>query len=565
MADHDSSATGASPGVILECGWGRLLFAHTFPDPGSVAEAILREEPDHRDIAFYLTDPHIVLNHAPQQLFLDPSHTYRIRFERYAPRSATAAGFSIGPVERREDIAEINRIYGLHKMVTVDEKVVWASREDERLDYVVARSDETGSVLGVALGVDHMANFQDLENGSSLWSLAVDPQAPVPGIGQGLVRWLIEHYQRRGRSQLDLSVMHTNKSAIALYEKLGFERVAVFAVKTRNSYNEPLYVGEFPDSGYNPYAKIIIDEALRRGIAVDPLDPPRGYFRLRLGGRRVTCRESLSELTSAVALSRCDDKAITRDLLIEAGLRVPDQVVVKSPAEAESFLGKHHRIVVKPARGEQGQGISVDVRRQDELEAALAAAGRICETVLLEEFVQGEDLRIIVINGESVAAAVRRPPEICGTGRHTIRQLIESLSRRREAATGGESHIPIDAETERCVRNEGFSLDDTIEEGRLLAVRKTANLHTGGTIHDVTSRLHPKLAAAAVRAAQCLEIPVVGFDLIVPSIEGPDYAFIEANERPGLANHEPAPTAQKFIDFLFPHTAESTRGEPARS
>jgi hypothetical protein len=28
--------------------------------------------------------------------------------------------------------------------------------------------------------------------------------------------------------------------------------------------------------------------------------------------------------------------------------------------------------------------------------------------------------------------------------------------------------------------------------------------------------------------------------------------FIEANERPGLANHEPQPTAARFVDFLFP-------------
>jgi hypothetical protein len=28
--------------------------------------------------------------------------------------------------------------------------------------------------------------------------------------------------------------------------------------------------------------------------------------------------------------------------------------------------------------------------------------------------------------------------------------------------------------------------------------------------------------------------------------------FVEANERPGLANHEPQPTAAAFIDFLFP-------------
>jgi hypothetical protein len=36
--------------------------------------------------------------------------------------------------------------------------------------------------------------------------------------------------------------------------------------------------------------------------------------------------------------------------------------------------------------------------------------------------------------------------------------------------------------------------------------------------------------------------------------DGPDGVFIEANERPGLANHEPQPTAERFVDLLFPTT-----------
>jgi hypothetical protein len=40
---------------------------------------------------------------------------------------------------------------------------------------------------------------------------------------------------------------------------------------------------------------------------------------------------------------------------------------------------------------------------------------------------------------------------------------------------------------------------------------------------------------------------------------GPDYVIIEANERPGLANHEPQPTAERFVDLLFPQTASSRR------
>ncbi|KJS42844.1 MAG: GNAT family acetyltransferase, partial [Rhodospirillaceae bacterium BRH_c57] len=125
---------------------------------------------------------------------------------------------------------------------------------------------------------------------------------------------------------------------------------------------------------------------------------------------------------------------------------------------------------------------------------------------------------------------------------------------RRAAATGGESRIPLDAETERCALDAGFALDDVPPEGAEVTVRKTANLHTGGTIHDVTDQIHPALVRAAVRAAHALDIPVVGLDLLVPDIGGPDHVIIEANERPGLANHEPQPTAERFIDLLFPQT-----------
>jgi D-alanine-D-alanine ligase-like ATP-grasp enzyme len=91
-----------------------------------------------------------------------------------------------------------------------------------------------------------------------------------------------------------------------------------------------------------------------------------------------------------------------------------------------------------------------------------------------------------------------------------------------------------------------------LEADAELQVRRTANLHTGGTIHDVTDRVHPVLVEAACRVAKAIDIPVVGIDLMVKSPTMPDYAFIEANERPGLANHEPQPTAERFIDLLFP-------------
>jgi D-alanine-D-alanine ligase-like ATP-grasp enzyme len=168
--------------------------------------------------------------------------------------------------------------------------------------------------------------------------------------------------------------------------------------------------------------------------------------------------------------------------------------------------------------------------------------------------VEGEDLRIIVIDFEVVAAAVRKPPVLTGTGRHTIRELIQKYNRRRAAATGGESHLPLDGETQRCLKLLGYDYDTVLPADESIYARKTANLHTGGTIHDVTADLHPELNRAACAAARALNIPVTGLDFLVPGVAGPDYVIVEANERPGLANHEPQPTAERFIDLLFPQT-----------
>ncbi|MGP1396545.1 MAG: N-acetylglutaminylglutamine synthetase [Inquilinaceae bacterium] len=540
--------------IALDCGWGRLLFGQTFDGPEALAAELRREQRGERDVAFYVEDPHVVLALAPQELFLDPSHTYRLDLSAYEPLRETPDGVLLTPVTTTEEADEANRIYSCHGMMPVDSEFMASQRRSRAVGYLIAKERVSGSVLGVVMGADHDAAFGDPEGGSSLWSLAIDPQCPYAGVGVALVRRLAEHFRQRGRRFMDLSVLHDNHGALALYEKLGFRRVPVFTVKRRNPINERLYAGPSIAGDYNPYAQIIIDEARRRGIQLDPVDPAAGYYRLSFGGRTVLCRESLSELTSAVAMSQCDDKQVTRRVLERAGLAVPAQIDAVDDNAIADFLDRHGEVVVKPARGEQGAGVAVGLHTMDDVMTAIAIARKICDRVLIEQCVGGDDLRIIVIDYRVVAAAIRRPAEIAGDGQRTVMDLIERQSRRRASATGGESKIPLDEETARCVAEAGYAMDEVLPAGQSLRVRKAANLHTGGTIHDVTAKLHPTLVEAAATAAGALDIPVVGMDFLVPAVDGPDYVIIEANERPGLANHEPQPTAQRFIDLLFPQT-----------
>ncbi|WP_245700665.1 N-acetylglutaminylglutamine synthetase [Geodermatophilus siccatus] len=548
---------GMASDVVLDLAWGRLVFGQTFSSLEGIVKALRSEESGRRDICIYPRDPHVMVGMAPDELFIDPSYVYRLDLHRYRPRAELIRDVFVRTVTALDEMRQVNDIYARNGMVTGDAGTMWANHRTRCFTYLVAEDRRTGRIVGTVTGVDHVLAFGDPEGGASLWCLAVDAQDAPPGTGEALVRVLAERYVGRGRAYLDLSVMHDNTGAIALYRKLGFHRVPALCVKRKNPINTPLFAARPPGlAELNPYARLIAEEALERGIRVEVNDAEWGEMRLSLGGRTVLTRESLSEFTSAVAMSRCDDKRVTRRIMERAGVRVPRGATVTEDdlAAARTLLAECGEVVVKPARGEQGRGITVGVREEAALDRAVRLALQYCPDVLVEELVEGQDLRVVVIDHEVVAAAVRRPAEVVGDGRSPVTELVRSTSRRRERATDGESSIPLDDTTAEVVAESGYAMDDVPPVGERVQVRRTANLHTGGTIEDVTERLHPAIAQAAVRASRAIGIPVTGLDFLVPDVEGPDHVFIEANERPGLANHEPQPTVERFVDLLFPET-----------
>jgi GNAT-family acetyltransferase (TIGR03103 family) len=303
------------------------------------------------------------------------------------------------------------------------------------------------------------------------------------------------------------------------------------------------------------YAQAIADQALGRGISVEVLDAGIGELALSCDGRRVTTIQSLSELTSAVAYRRCGDKLHSRRVLERAGLRVPAGRVASFDDEDEAFLDDWKEIVVKPARGERGDGVTPGVVDRDGLARALKTARAVFPAVLLEQRCDGEDLRVVVIDGQVEGASVRRPPTVTGDGERTLRQLIEHLSRERADASEGVAGIPLDDVTLQVVQDAGYDFDGVLSDGTELTVRDTANVHTGGTADDVTDDLHHDLVEVAVAAAGVMGCPVAGVDLMVPAVDGPDYVVIEVNEQPGLASYGSQHTVERFVDPLFPDSS----------
>lgn len=554
---ESSYLEGMKSNVSIDCGWGNLIFAHTFEDSKELLGELLKERPGRRDIAFYVKDPHVLLSEAPSDIFLDPSHTFRLWFENYKSQKQPAHHVNVRRLQKKSDVQAINQVLISQGMVPFQDDYVWKNRNSRTRTLLLAETLDQKEIVGFVMGINHKMAFNDPEMGSSLWSLCVAKNSSVPKVGETLVRRLTEHYIASGCSFIDLSVMHNNTSAMGLYEKLGFERVPVFAIKRKNAINQQLFSGPLEGQKLNPYSRIIVDEAQRRGIKVDIVDEPLQIFQLSLGGVVHTCRESLTDMTSSIAFIISDNKRLSSNILARNGFSVPEQVLWKGQEEekVKKLLKKSGSLVVKPCQGEQGRGVAVDLKNWQDVREHIEFLEKQEDEVVVEEHVDGHEVRVIVIDYQFVAAAVRRPPEVTGTGQHTVQELIEHQSRRRLKETSGESEIPFDDITKKCVREKGYEMADILPEGEVLRVRKNTNLHTGGTIHDVTEKISPYFREVSESAAHCLELPVVGLDFIVPDFNEKKYWILEANERPGLANHEPQPTAERFIDFLFPSTA----------
>ncbi len=129
LALHDASpphmVDAMADDVVLELGWGRLIFGQTFADPERLAEVLRQEGQGRRDICIYAREPHVLVSKAPAELFIDPSHTYRLRFADSQETAPALRGFSVRTLESRVDADEMNRVYVRCAMLPSPHDVIW--------------------------------------------------------------------------------------------------------------------------------------------------------------------------------------------------------------------------------------------------------------------------------------------------------------------------------------------------------------------------------------------------------------------------------------------------------
>jgi len=320
-----------------------------------------------------------------------------------------------------------------------------------------------------------------------------------------------------------------------------------------------------------PSTGSIVRAAEARGIPTRRLTEG-SLVMLGFGSRQRRIWAAETDRTSAIAESIAQDKDLTKSLLAAVGVPVPEG---RHAATAEDAWSAAQAIglpvVVKPRKGNQGKGVSVRLLSRDAVLTAFESAVGHDGEVIVERHVEGADFRLLVIGGRLAAAARREPPQVVGDGKSTIRELVavENLDPRRgDDHSTSLSKMRLDAIGVETLAEQSLTPESVPAAGKLVLLRRNANLSTGGTAADVTDEVHPDVARRAIEAAEMVGLDIAGIDVVAPRVDQPlevtRGAIVEVNAAPGLRMHlepssgKPRAVGNAIIESMF------GRGDDAR-
>jgi cyanophycin synthetase len=309
-----------------------------------------------------------------------------------------------------------------------------------------------------------------------------------------------------------------------------------------------------------PSTQAIVDAAEARNIPTRRMND--GSFVLLGQGRRARrIWTAETDATGAVAGAIAQDKELTKSLLRQVGVPVPEGRAAATPDEAWSIAESIGvPVVVKPRDANHGRGVFTGLRTSAQVERAFHLAAKEGSGVMVETFAPGAEHRLLVVGDKLVAATRGDAAFVIGDGVHTVWQLVEtqlnSDPRRGIDETAPLCQIEIDPILLLQLEQQGHTPDTIPGAGEQVLIQRNDNLSV-----DVTDDVHARIAEQAVVAAKVVGLDIAGLDLVCEDVSRPledqGGRFIEVNAGPGLLMHlkpsvgRPRPVGEAIVELLF--------------
>jgi len=315
-----------------------------------------------------------------------------------------------------------------------------------------------------------------------------------------------------------------------------------------------------------PSTKSILEAAKRRDIPFKRVHNDYSLFSLGWGKNRKMIWGPVTSETAVIGSDLGKEKDICKDVLYNYGFPVPRGRLCRSQREVLREAERiGYPVVLKPVDGHHGEGVLVNLKNEQELIEGYEITKETSSDVLVEQYLEGDDFRFLIIGHKVVGVARRIPAHVVGDGESNIRKLVEIENQRPER---GEGHAYVLTELElgeeelMCLKRHGFGPEYIPSEGEIIYLREVGNISTGGISENYTDITHPTIKRKLERISKLLNLDLMGVDIIAENITLPAdnmrWGIIEVNTSPGLRMHiapsdgKPIPVGDYIVENMYP-------------
>lgn len=252
---------------------------------------------------------------------------------------------------------------------------------------------------------------------------------------------------------------------------------------------------------------------------------------------------AVTPLTPSTTTTICKRKHLTTLVLEKHNIPTPKQQILLSPIDAIKFYGEYKDIVIKPTQQLGGAGVSILPQNEEQVLKAYEKALEETQAkgknkVIAEEFIQGENYRLLVLDNEVIGAVRRKAAHVIGDSKNTIRTLISLKNEQEKKEKGLMKPIKIDNEVILKLQRDNLNLESIPKEDQEVILRYNCNLTTGGSTQECMDEVHQHYKDLAIKAVKAVGSKFGGVDIIAKNISHPGEAVInEINYNPGLRLH----------------------------
>ncbi len=234
-----------------------------------------------------------------------------------------------------------------------------------------------------------------------------------------------------------------------------------------------------------------------------------------------------------------NDKFESKEILQKNKLKTPKGIMISNKLSEEQLEDLYENyeekaIVIKPRTTNGGVGITVFATppTKSQFLKAVNYAFEFDNDVLIEQYVQGEEYRFLVVNGKCISVVTRRSAQVIGNGKDTIEKLIEKKN-KEEWHVLLDTKLKIDSPLRTHLTKTGRTLEDIPKKGEVVKLRKNSNCSTGGESISLTDKVPERFKRIAEKAAKAFESYVCGVDILISDLDKDDYCILETNADPG--------------------------------